>query len=106
MSCSSSVAFGFTYSRLPVAKLSTTTTSSPRSINASTRFDPMNPAPPVTTTRILRKLSRDHVHHVRRGGLVGEEHAGRAPRRLADRAGTNGAAHARARRDTGRRGGA
>src|SRR3989442_2571162 len=51
MSRSSSRARGFTNSRFPDAKLSTTTTSSPRSTNVSTRFDPMNPAPPVTTVR-------------------------------------------------------
>ena len=52
MSCSSRAAAGFRFSRLPEAKLSTTTTSSPRAIRASTRFDPMKPAPPVTTARI------------------------------------------------------
>ena len=52
MSCSSSVAAGFRFSRLPDAKLSTTVTSSPRARSASTRFDPMKPAPPVTTARM------------------------------------------------------
>src|SRR6266545_3831290 len=37
-------------SRLPVEKLSRTRTSSPRSTSAATRFEPMNPAPPVTRT--------------------------------------------------------
>ena len=52
MSCSTSVAAAFTFSRLPVAKSSTTVTSSPRATRASTRFDPMKPAPPVTTARM------------------------------------------------------
>src|ERR1044072_8130397 len=52
MSCSSSVAAAFRNSRLPVVKLSTTTTSSPRATRASTRFEPMNPAPPVTAARM------------------------------------------------------
>ena len=38
------------FARLPVEKLSSTRTSSPRSSSASTRFEPMNPAPPVTST--------------------------------------------------------
>ncbi len=36
------------FSRLPVERSSTTVTSSPRSSRASTMFEPMNPAPPVT----------------------------------------------------------
>src|SRR3712207_254212 len=44
------------FSRLPVAKLSTTVTSSPRASRASTRFDPMKPAPPVTSARIGRGI--------------------------------------------------
>src|SRR3954470_19360906 len=40
------------FSRFPVERSSTTTTSSPRSTSRSTRFDPMNPAPPVTTARM------------------------------------------------------
>ena len=35
----------------PVTRLSTATTSSPRSSSASQRCEPRNPAPPVTTTR-------------------------------------------------------
>src|SRR5581483_2461298 len=37
-----------TFSRLPVDRLSSTVTRSPRSSSASTRFEPMKPAPPVT----------------------------------------------------------
>src|SRR3954451_8774512 len=40
------------FSRLPVARLSMTRTSSPRSSSASTRFEPMKPAPPVTRARM------------------------------------------------------
>src|SRR3954454_17463570 len=43
-------------SRLPVAKLSSTRTSWPRSSNPRTRFDPMKPAPPVTSTFIRGNL--------------------------------------------------
>src|SRR5664280_1607963 len=45
-----------TFSRFPLERLSTMSTESPRAIRASTRFEPMNPAPPVTsafTPRIL-----------------------------------------------------
>src|SRR5436309_5003835 len=48
MSCSRSSAAAFRFSRLPEAKLSIATTSSPRSRSASSRFEPMMPAPPVT----------------------------------------------------------
>src|SRR5438046_1505075 len=51
MSPSTKVALEFTNSRLPDDRSSTTTTSSPRPTSASTRFEPMKPAPPVTTTR-------------------------------------------------------
>ena len=51
MSRCSSRAAGFTFSRLPEERSSTTTTSSPRSTSASTRCEPMNPAPPVTIAR-------------------------------------------------------
>ena len=37
------------FSRLPLEKSSSTSTSSPRAAKASTRCEPMNPAPPVTT---------------------------------------------------------
>jgi hypothetical protein len=49
MSRSTKVASGWTFARLPDARLSTTVTAPPRASSASTRFDPMNPAPPVTT---------------------------------------------------------
>ena len=42
------------FARLPVEKLSSTRTSSPRSSSARTRFEPMKPAPPVTSTFTLR----------------------------------------------------
>ncbi len=42
------------FSRLPVERLSTMVTSSPRSSSASTRFDPMKPAPPVTSAFMRR----------------------------------------------------
>ncbi len=45
----------FRLSRLPALKLSSTITSLPISINLSTKCDPMNPAPPVTS--ILSILS-------------------------------------------------
>src|ERR1051326_3488763 len=38
--------------RLPVSRLSTQTTAWPSASSASQRCDPMNPAPPVTKTRI------------------------------------------------------
>ena len=38
------------FARLPVEKLSRTTTRWPASMNRSTVWDPMKPAPPVTTT--------------------------------------------------------
>ena len=42
------------FSTWPVDRSSTTVTSSPRSSRASTRLDPMKPAPPVTRARIGR----------------------------------------------------
>jgi hypothetical protein len=41
-----------TRSARPLDRSSTTVTRSPRASTAPTRCDPMNPAPPVTTTRI------------------------------------------------------
>ena len=41
------------FPRSPVERLSITSTSSPRATSASTRCDPMNPAPPVTTLNIV-----------------------------------------------------
>src|SRR5262249_21935723 len=40
------------FSRLPLLRLSTTRTRAPRSTSASTRWEPMNDAPPVTSTRL------------------------------------------------------
>src|SRR5947207_2834933 len=40
------------FSRRPVERSSITVTSSPRATSASTRFEPMNPAPPVTSARM------------------------------------------------------
>src|SRR5689334_22540419 len=39
-----------TFSRLPLTRLSTITTRSPRAASCLTSSDPMKPAPPVTTT--------------------------------------------------------
>src|SRR5919201_6670101 len=58
MSPTWSVARSSTFSRLPEDRSSSTCTSSPRSSSASTRFEPMNPAPPVTIARIRRLLCR------------------------------------------------
>src|SRR5262245_45545290 len=52
MSRSTNVAAVFTFSRLPVERSSTATTSSPSATSRSTRFEPMNPAAPVTTARM------------------------------------------------------
>ena len=43
-----------TCSRRPEERSSTTDTSSPRASSASTRWDPMKPAPPVTSARMRR----------------------------------------------------
>ncbi len=43
------------FSRRPVERSSTTVTSSPRASRASTRFEPMKPAPPVTKHLIRRR---------------------------------------------------
>src|SRR5260370_32914071 len=51
MSASITSAALFTYSRRPVAKLSRRRTRIPYPIRASTRCEPINPAPPVTATR-------------------------------------------------------
>ncbi len=45
-------AAGLTFSRRPVLRSSSTVTSSPRATRASTTWDPMKPAPPVTSARI------------------------------------------------------
>src|ERR671910_786239 len=44
------------FSRLPVEMSSSTVTSSPRAIRASTRFEPMKPAPPVTSEFMRRRI--------------------------------------------------
>ena len=46
------------FSRRPVERSSTTVTSSPRASSASTRFEPMKPAPPVT--RALHRGRRSY----------------------------------------------
>src|SRR3954452_12469127 len=46
------------FSRRPVERSSTTVTSWPRSRRASTRLEPMKPAPPVTRVRIERGMVR------------------------------------------------
>src|SRR5262249_4924256 len=51
MSASCSVAAAGTFSRRPVARLSSTCTSSPRASSASATCEPMKPAPPVTSAR-------------------------------------------------------
>src|SRR3954453_11799711 len=52
------------FSRLPVEMSSITATSSPRATSASTRFEPMKPAPPVTRVFIRRR----RLARVRRRG--------------------------------------
>src|SRR3954469_25184492 len=51
MSPSTKVASGLRNSRLPVERSSITTTAWPPATSASTRLEPMKPAPPVTTAR-------------------------------------------------------
>ena len=59
------------FSRLPVERLSITATRSPRAINASTRLEPMNPAPPVTRQSkapvSLPETSRARAAHAQHG---------------------------------------
>src|SRR5262249_31901551 len=50
---------GWTFSRLPVEKLSITLTVSRRRINSSTICDPINPPPPVTTYTAIANLQPD-----------------------------------------------
>src|SRR3954452_12275093 len=57
------------FSLRPVARLSRTATSSPRSSRASTRLEPMKPAPPVTSAR----MKRARLHAVQRGEPVAQE---------------------------------
>ena len=44
------------FSRLPVERSSSTVTSSPRASRASTMFEPMKPAPPVTSAFMRRRM--------------------------------------------------
>src|ERR671934_1174692 len=52
---SSSFASSARFARLPVEKLSSTRTSSPRSTSARARLEPMKPPPPVTRTFTARR---------------------------------------------------
>src|SRR4051812_13980958 len=54
----------------PVERLSMTATSSPRARRASTRLEPMKPAPPVTRARIERATLAAAVLAVPLGGAV------------------------------------
>src|SRR5262245_40599133 len=49
-----------TFGRVAVKKLSTQRTSSPRASSRSHRWEPMNPAPPVTRTRRLLDICLPH----------------------------------------------
>src|SRR5262249_41547990 len=49
-----------TFGRVAVKKLSTQRTSSPRASSRSHRWEPMNPAPPVTRTRRLLNICLPH----------------------------------------------
>src|SRR5262249_61770803 len=49
-----SLALGSTHARLPVARLSTIETRCPARMNASTTWEPIKPAPPVTRMFTLR----------------------------------------------------
>src|SRR5262245_3040849 len=49
-----------TFGRVAVKKLSTQRTSSPRASSRSHRWEPMNPAPPVTRTRRLPNICLPH----------------------------------------------
>src|SRR6476646_4738716 len=44
------------FSRKPVVRSSMIVTTAPCRINSSARFDPMNPAPPVTRTLVVRDI--------------------------------------------------
>src|SRR5215813_4432533 len=52
-----------TFNRVAVKKLSTQRTSSPRASSRSHRWEPMNPAPPVTRTRRLLNICLPHHSH-------------------------------------------
>ena len=81
MSCSTSVAPASRacarFSRLPVERSSTTVTSSPRASRASTRLEPMNPAPPVTNVLIRSPILEGSA----RGGRPGSAERPCYPRR-------------------------
>ena len=105
MSRSTNVAAAFTFSRLPDDRSSTTVTSSPRSTSASTRFDPMNPAPPVTTARTAPYRRRSMFvtfEGIDGSGKIDAGGAARATGRV--ERGPRGRRDARARRHGARRG--
>ena len=54
---STCLATGWRLARVPVTRLSRTRTSQPRASAASTRWEPMNPAPPVTRILTARDYS-------------------------------------------------
>src|ERR1700761_9634128 len=58
------------FARLPVERVSITVTRSPRSTRASTRFDPMKPAPPVTTQSIIAGAYERRVVSVALGMIL------------------------------------
>ena len=91
-----------TFSRLPVARLSTTCTSSPRASSASTTCEPMKPAPPVTIARTSRIVVR-RVRDLRRARRIGQDDAGVLLREELEARGPRGR-HARAGRHAARRG--
>ena len=80
MSRSCRVAPAATFSRLPVARLSSTCTSSPRASSASTTCEPMKPAPPVTIARTRPYPRRPDVRDLRRARRIGQDDAGRCSR--------------------------
>src|SRR3989454_9353718 len=52
----------FPYTTLFRSKLSTPMTSSPRATRASHTCEPMNPAAPVTSSRVIRRSRRSEEH--------------------------------------------
>ena len=56
---------------LPEERSSTTSTSWPRSSSSSTRFEPMNPAPPVTSARMAAECKALPRFHRPAGGGTG-----------------------------------
>ena len=59
---STSVAPAAMFAANPVLRSSSTTTWSPRATSASTRWEPMNPAPPVTSARIVSAIGEKPIH--------------------------------------------